>query len=145
MLYIYETPVRMHHTDAAGLIFYGSIFSITQDAFESFCSDIGFDFGKWFQSMKFITPVVHAESDYIKPILLGDRLKIKAMNEKIGKTSFTMFYHFYNQKNILVAKTRIVHVVVNHKTRKKQNIPKNLLQALLQFAAKEKDSAFSKK
>ena len=130
MPFTYKTTIRIHHTDAAGLIFFGSIFSITQDAFESLFSQIGFDFGKIFKSGNFITPVVHAESNYIKPIILGDQLSIKVTNEKIGKTSFAMNYDFLNQKNILVAQVKIINVVIGHKNRKKKLIPKDLRQAL---------------
>ncbi len=130
MPFTYKTIIRIHHTDAAGLIFFGSIFSITQDAFESLFSQIGFDFGEIFKSGSFITPVVHAESNYIKPIVLGDQLSIKVTNEKIGKTSFIMNYDFLNQKNILVAQVKIINVVIGYKNRKKKSIPKDLRQAL---------------
>jgi hypothetical protein len=35
-MYTYQTTIRLHHTDAAGVVFFSNLFVIAHDAYESF-------------------------------------------------------------------------------------------------------------
>ena len=40
--YVYSLRIRLHETDAAGVLFYAHLFRLAHDAYESFMAHIGF-------------------------------------------------------------------------------------------------------
>lgn len=105
--------------DWAGRIFYSRIFEIAQASLEQFLATT--ELGSLADLLKTKSPlpvVIHAESDYQIPIILGDQLEVEVSCLRIGKTSFTMGYHVWKTKTKkggemnLAAHVRVVHVMV---------------------------------
>jgi len=80
----------------------------------------------------YFLPIVHAESDYKTPVLVGDKIVIAIKVGHIGKTSFSFLYTLKRQKT-LVGTAKTVHVTIDQKTRKKIPLPPTLLRALRKF------------
>lgn len=125
-MYVYQTKIKLHETDAAGLLFFSNQFKIIHDAYESLLETIGYDFAQLIRNRDIFLPIVHAESDYRAPLFVGDALSIQVSVDKIGKTSFSLAYKLLNAKQKLVGTGRTVHVAVNKSTRKKIILPKDL-------------------
>lgn len=115
-MYVHQTVVRLHHTDAAGLLFFAEQFRLVHDALESFMESIGYPLAPLIRKSEFLLPIVHAEADYLMPLLTGDRLEIQLKAEKIGDSSFTLGYSLLRSRTELVGTVKTVHVMINRKS-----------------------------
>ena len=129
-MFSYETSVKLHYTDAAGLVFYGSIFTMIHDAYEGFLAANGLEIARIFKEKKYHLPIVHAEADYKRRQSVGEKVVINVGCETIGDHSFTLLYTILNGEGETAGTAKTVHVAVNKKTWKKTEIPPNLLHIL---------------
>jgi YbgC/YbaW family acyl-CoA thioester hydrolase len=123
----------MHHTDAAGLLFFGHQFALMHEAYESFFESIGIPFRDLLQKENFFLPIVHAEADYKKPLFVGDPLQITVTIDQIGHTSFMLAYQLHRDSE-LVGLGKTIHVTVHKTTRKKSPVPSHLREILTKAA-----------
>ena len=128
-MFIYRHTIKLHETDAAGLIFFSHQFTIIHDAYEALLEKIGYGFAHMLRQTQFFLPIVHAESDYKAPLFVGDRLTITVQVEKIGETSFTFVYTLRDTRKRLVGTARTVHVTIDQKTRRKIPLPTGMRRA----------------
>jgi 1,4-dihydroxy-2-naphthoyl-CoA hydrolase len=128
-MFAFRTRVRLHHTDAAGLLFYGNIFMLAHDAYEEFLQTIDLSVADLLKS-EFILPIVHAEADYRKPIGVGKTLMVSVDVLSLGKTSFVLGYRFSDTEDTTIATAQTVHVSMSIETRKKIDLPETLAARL---------------
>ena len=81
---------------------------------------------------KYFLPIVHAESNYLKPLAVGDKIAISVKVGSIGKTSFSFEYMIHKGK-ILVGTAKTIHVTNNPKTKTKTPLPIKLRKALKNY------------
>ena len=129
-MFKYKTQIRLHDTDAAGLLFFANQFVIVHDAYEKLLQKIGFSFEAMLKKRGYFLPIVHAESDYKTHLFVGDEITISVKVAHIGVTSFIFTYELHNKKGVLVGTAKTVHVTVNKKTHKKVTLPKEFRAAL---------------
>ena len=129
-MYIYQTKIKLHETDAAGLLFFSNQFKIIHDAYESLLEKIGFGFAELIRHQSFFLPIVHAEADYKKPLFVGDVVEIQVTIEKVGQTSFTFAYKLLNARKELVGTARTVHVTMDKKTHTKIPLPSDMREKI---------------
>lgn len=129
-MFIAHNQVRMHDTDMAGILYFPRQFRFAHDALEDFVESLGFSFDQVFHREKFVFVIVHAESDYLAPLRVGDKLDIHLTIENIGETSFTVNYLIYKLDKTLVGKAKTVHVTLESTSRKKIPIPENFKKLL---------------
>ena len=121
-MFTYNTKIRLHDTDAAGIIFFANQFKIIHDAYEEFLERFDQSLQSIIQKANYFQPIVHAESDYKVPLFAGDKIAITVNVGHIGKTSFSLEYTLKRGKT-LVGKAQTVHVTIDQKTRKKIPLP----------------------
>lgn len=126
----YQTKIRLHDTDAAGVLFFGSQFKIAHDAYEVFLTQIGYPIHSFISDSDYFLPIVHANADYFAPLQVGDDLSISVGVEKIGSSSFTLRYIFESSDSVTVGEVRTVHVSADKSTRQKIPLPGGLRSAL---------------
>ena len=131
-MFTYKTKIRLHDTDAAGIIFFANQFKIIHDAYEDLLEKFGWSFQSMLNGTKYFLPIVHAESDYLTPVLVGDNIIIAIKIGHIGKTSFSFNYTLKRAKT-LVGTAKTVHVTIDQKSRKKINLPSALRKALEKY------------
>lgn len=136
-MFTYKTQIRLHDTDAAGILFFAHQFSIVHDAYEQLLEKLGFSFPTMLKKRSYFLPIVHAESDYKSPLFVGDRITIAIKVGHIGETSFSFEYAIRNQKNVLVGTAKTVHVTISKKTRAKIALPKEIRSQLTAFSKKK--------
>lgn len=129
-MYTYKTVIKLHDTDAAGILFFSHQFEIVHDAYESLLDKHGVGFPVLILKKNYFLPIVHAESDYKAPLFVGDRITVEVKLAHVGTTSFTFAYRLLNQKNQVVGTARTVHVTVNKKTKKKIPLPAEMRRAI---------------
>ena len=129
-MFTYETSVKLHNTDAAGLLFFADQFKLAHDAYELFMESIGFSFRHILQESDFLLAIVHAEADFLQALYSGDKLTIKLSVDKIGTTSFTLAYDLTMAQRGSVGTARTVHVCIDKTSREKKNLPDSLVAEL---------------
>jgi 1,4-dihydroxy-2-naphthoyl-CoA hydrolase len=130
----FRTSVRLHHTDAAGLLFFADQFKLAHDAYETFMESAGFPFAPLLRSGEFLLPVVHAEADFKGMLQTGDKLVIQVRAERIGDTSFTLAYTILRNDTELVGSVKTVHVLVSRSNMQKLPLQPRLRSALEKIA-----------
>jgi len=132
-MFIYSTQIKLHQTDAAGLLFFSHQFELIHDAYESLLEKIGYGFAVLIKKKSYFLPIVHASCDYKKPLFVGNPIKIKVTVENIGKSSFTFAYELWLRQT-LVGTAQTVHVTMDKKTRRKIPLPALFRKAIEQIA-----------
>ncbi len=120
----YTTQVFLHHTDAAGRLFFANQFYFMHEAMEKLLESIGMSIEKLLNEKIDVTfPLVHAETDYKTILVAGDRISIKVGVEKIGETSVHFVYTIHKADGTLAGTGKTVSVCVNKTTGKKTALP----------------------
>ena len=138
MAFIYRTQIRLHDTDAAGLLFFANQFAIIHDAYEQLLEKFNCSFPTMLKKRSFFLPIVHAESDYKAPLFVGDRITITIKVGHIGDTSFSFEYTIHNAQKKLVGTAKTVHVTINKKSHRKVTLPQELRSKLTAFQKTQK-------
>ena len=131
-MFTYKTQLRLHDTDAAGILFFANQFTIIHDAYELLIEKSGFSFQQMLKKRKYFLPIVHAQSDYKAPLFVGDKINVNIKVGHIGTTSFSFEYTITRGKD-LVGLAKTVHVTVNKITRRKIPLPADIRRALKKF------------
>ena len=129
-MYIAKNKVRMHDTDMAGIVYFPRQFRFMHDTFEDMMEEEGITYEVLFNQNNFVFVIVHAESDYLAPLSVGDDLIVHLTTEKIGTHSFTMHYDIFKNDNVLVGRGQTVHVTLDNETRTKIPVPEILKRSL---------------
>ncbi len=133
MKYSHPMTVRMYDTDAAGILYFGNQFRFAHDAFETVMAKEGFSFQQFFDHEDFLFVIVHAESDYLASLYVGDDIIVETWVDVIGTTSFQIAYHVLKDGK-LMGKIGTVHVCINKQTRAKQVIPERVRAFLEKYS-----------
>ena len=128
-VFSYTTKIRLHDTDAAGIIFFANQFKLIHDAYEEFLEMLGIGIHQTLKKTNYFQPIVHAQSDYKVPVFVGDKIDISIKTGNIGKTSFSLEYTLKRGKD-LVGRAKTIHVTIDQKSRKKIPLPTALRRAL---------------
>ncbi len=128
-MFTYETAIRLHHTDAAGIVFYGRFFTLAQDCLEAFFQQHT-PLASIIHSGDFSIPVVHASADYRRPLRLSDKVVIQMTLGKLGTNSFEFEYQLKNAARQVCADVVITHVTTNKNTGAACSIPASLRHIL---------------
>lgn len=119
--FVVERTITLPQTDAVGIMYYAQIFTLAQEALESYLDSLGLPIAGQLAEEPFLLPVVHAEADYFLPLRLGERIRIQVQPAKTGAKSLTLTYEFVNSRGQRAAAVRIVHAAVSK--RDFQSIP----------------------
>ena len=111
----HSVTVRLHHTDAAGVLFYSRLFELVQEAFETAMEAGGLPLGELLRDGGFRIPVVHAEADYAAPVRVGDVLEVRLAFEA-GTRSLRVKAEVVDAGGGRVAAVTVVHAAVSAAT-----------------------------
>jgi 1,4-dihydroxy-2-naphthoyl-CoA hydrolase len=129
-MYEYNTTIKLHEVDAAGILFFANYFKLANDTLEGFLESRGMSIRKLLQEVPYLLPVVHAEMDYKMSLVVGDKVTVKLEVEKIGQGSVILAYRVLRGGKDLAASGRIVHASIDRKTGEKIPVPQELLDIL---------------
>jgi 1,4-dihydroxy-2-naphthoyl-CoA hydrolase len=125
--------VRLHDTDAAGLLFFAHQFFYAHDVYEELLRAIGLPMESLLEEEDFFVPIVHAESQYLRGLSVGQEVEISVAVSSLGNTSYTLEYELRNSGGEVVGRAKTVHVSVDRITRKKILLPEKLRSRLEAF------------
>lgn len=133
-MFTYTTTIRLHNTDAAGLLFFAEQFRLAHDAYETFMESIGFAFAPLIRTSPFLLPIVHAEADLLQRLETGDRITIQVVAERIGTTSFTLAYTLQRNGSETVGTVKTVHVLIDKQSGQKVELVPDLREQLAKIS-----------
>lgn len=137
-MYVYQTKIKLHETDAAGLLFFSRQFEIIHDAYESLLEKMGFGFAVLIRKKTYFLPIVHAEADYKRPLFVGDLITVEVSISEVGRSSFTFSYQIKNSKKQIVGTAKTIHVTIDKKKRKAIPLPKNFREEIIKYYNQER-------
>lgn len=83
-----RVPVRFHHTDPAGYVFFPRYFEMLQSVIEDWFNEgLGLNYYDLINKQRLGTPTARTECTFMKPCRLGDPLEITIYVEQIGNSS----------------------------------------------------------
>ena len=85
----------------------------------------------WDLCHRFFEDAVHTECDYLAPLTYGDTVHCTLWIEKVGESSVTWRYEYYNQHQILVWTATVVTVCVKMDSYEKISVPDFVRSGLL--------------
>ena len=129
-MYKYETVIRMHHTDAAGLVFYAEVFVLAHECYESFLEEHRMPLTSMLTEGDYIAPIVHAKADLKAAMHLSDRITIEMQLARTGKSSYELAYTLTNEQGKITAEITTIHAVINKNTSQPIRIPQEFEKVL---------------
>lgn len=111
-MFSHPTVIQLHHTDAAGILFFGRLFMLAHDAYQGFMASLGLDLRRILEGGDYLLPIVHAEADFKAPLRMGDTIDIRVTVERLGQGSFTLTYVFAGEAGKVAATARTVHAAM---------------------------------
>ena len=115
--------IKLHDTDAAGILFFANQFKMVHDVYELWLERIGYGLRDRIEKKDFYLPIIHAAADFKKPLSVGDAVEITLKVGQIRKTSFNLHYELTGSDGTLVGKALTVHVTTDPVTMRKIELP----------------------
>jgi YbgC/YbaW family acyl-CoA thioester hydrolase len=132
--FVSTVRLRFHQADPAGVLFYGRVYELVNDAYEELVRDAGFEYDDHFGLKEYATPVVHVEADYRRRMLPGELLTVELAVTRLGRASFTLGFSIIGPDRQVRATGSIVHAFVRADTFNTIEIPDNVRTALTRYA-----------
>lgn len=105
-----ERLIYYHHTDAGGVVYYGTYLALLEEGRTDYCLGRGVDTRLLLQEgIAFV--VVHAAIDYAAPARYGDTVRIRTRVTRIGTSSIHFAQEILNGETLAV-KAEIVWATV---------------------------------
>jgi len=120
-MFRYKRVIRVRDTDATGALYFTNQLQIGLEAFEEFLLQKGFSLGEMVSQGDYLLPIVHAEANFMAPLLIGDSVELTLVF-KWGTTSFTHSSEIFKGRK-RVGTVSIVHVVYCSRTKAPISIP----------------------
>jgi len=126
-----ELYIPFHLSDAAGILFFGHIFSLAHEAYEFFVQEaLNISWDDWFNHSEWVIPIKQTQACYHHPISVGSIYFFNVNVKKIGITSFVLTYQLA-QHDRLFCEIEMVHVFCSRHTKQKVPLPIFIKEKLL--------------
>ncbi|HMP74973.1 MAG TPA: thioesterase family protein [Kiritimatiellia bacterium] len=127
-MFSHTATVRLHDTDAAGVLYFAHQFRLAHEAYEAFMEQAGLGIGGLLKKGTLALPIVHAEADFRAPLGVGDSLTISLRLQRLGKTSYTLVSRIVRDGRT-VGYVTTTHVALDRRTGRKRELPANFKRA----------------
>lgn len=125
-----ELFLPFHLADPAGILFFGHIFSLSHQLFETFILEkLGIHWTEWFQNPEWVVPIKSAEAAYHLPLQAGSSCEATLEISALRTHSFELTASF-SQKNVLCSHVKLAAVFCSRLELKKIPIPLSILKKL---------------
>lgn len=122
--------IPFHYVDAAGIAFFGHIFTLAHQTFEAFVMEtLQCPWHHWFHHPEWIVPIKNTEANFFAPLLAGQTCQIQLKVKEIRTSSFCMHYDFFQNEH-LCCTVKMSHVFCDRIKQQKIPIPTQLLTTL---------------
>ncbi|MFN3265707.1 MAG: acyl-CoA thioesterase [Deinococcales bacterium] len=122
----YQPEIRFRDIDVLGHVNNAVYFSYLEQTRIAYLRHLGL------RDQKPSTILVANQIDYLRPVLLGDKLEIKMACTSIGNKSLVFIYEIYANHG-LAAKAKSTHVWFDAEQNKTSPVPEQAIAALERF------------
>ncbi len=130
-MFTYHRRIHLRETDATGVLYFSEQMSFAVEAFEAYLFSKQMTIQELIEEKEFSLPIVHAETDFLAPLRVGDEVEISLFLGEVGTSSFTMQTRIFDKKRgVEVGTTKIVQVAVSKKTGESIPVPESILSKL---------------
>lgn len=130
MAFEYPRTIHFPETDAAGVVFFASYFALCHEAYEEALTAAGMRVSDFFAGGRHgvIIPIAHSEADYLRPLTLGDRIRIRVQPERLDAHRFAIRYEVVRigPPEKTVSRARTEHVCIHATSRERVPLPAEL-------------------
>jgi 1,4-dihydroxy-2-naphthoyl-CoA hydrolase len=139
MTFIYHRTVRFKDTDAAGVVYFANTLTLCHEAYEESLIATGIEVQQFFRQSNWVIPIIHADVDYFRPAVCGDRQDIHLTPVRLTEHQFEICYKVYEAADPehLVAQAHTQHICINPVNRRRQPLPQQILEWLEKWADPE--------
>lgn len=132
MPFSYSRTVRFADTDAAGVVYFANYLSLCHEAYEESLAASGIDLAAFFRDTGVVVPIAKSESEYLRPLRPGDKLRITLAARRLSDNSFETRYeiHKLGRPEKLAARVRMEHVATSPAKRERVPLPEALVKWL---------------
>ena len=111
--FVHPVVVRLHHTDAAGVIFCSRLLELAHEAYEALLDEAGLSVGRILADGALRLPVVALEAEFNRPIRVGERLQVELTVSRRGDHSYQVAYRFRDPAGQVKARAVTRHVALD--------------------------------
>jgi len=128
-------PIRFHHCDPAGIVFYPQYFVLFNELVEDWFNDgLGIDFARYHTEERHGIPMAHIECDFLEPSKVGELLQFCLSVTRIGTSSLALAVEAKAGTEVRV-RARLVVVQASLETRRAVPFSPALRAKLARFQA----------
>lgn len=125
-----ERKIRFGHSDPAGIVFYPEFFRMFNDLFEDWMTDgLGIDFASQFGDHQRMFPLVHIDTDFIQPRMIGQSLSLTLVLTELGRSSIKYTIHGHDRGEEIL-RANCVTCVASKETRRTIALPEDFRAAM---------------
>lgn len=135
MSFVYERLIRFQDTDAAGIVYFANALNLCHEAYEMSLAASGIPLRTFFSSVGYAVPIVEAAVKFYQPMYCGDRIAVELHGKITGEDTFRLAYELFvlPRGDRAVATAQTSHCCIDAATRKRHDLPEELLKWLNQF------------
>lgn len=132
-MFSYQRILRLADTDSAGVVYFAALLSICHEAYEAGLAAVGLPLSHILVSPDAAIPIVHAEIDFLAPLVCGDTLLIQVTIAQLSQRSFETDYQicWLTAPETRLARAKLKHVCIDPQMRKARDLPEAWRQRLM--------------
>ncbi len=126
MPFSYERTIHFPDTDAAGVVFFPNYLALCHEAYEEALAAAGIDVKTFFSDRSgVVVPVSRSEADYLRPLMVGDRVRVRLTPVRLSEVSFAIDYELtkLGTAEKRAARLRTEHISISVQTRERTPLP----------------------
>lgn len=136
MPFNYSRTVRFKDTDAAGVVYFANVLTMCHEACEESLASSDVNLMVFFTNPAFVTPIVHASVEFLRPMYCGDQLLISLITRQRSGNEFEIGYKVLESASDKVAAKAITrHVCIEPSSRTRKELPTEIIQWLKQWSS----------
>lgn len=124
-MFTFNYICRFNDCDPAGIMFYGNLFTVIHQCYESWLHQSGYA-ADVFANPDLAFPIISTKAEYRKPIALHTQVKVQMVIPHHSEHAFTIAYELLDNNEVVCAKAETVHVCINKQTGQKTGLPEFL-------------------
>ena len=128
MPFIHTRTIRLADTDAAGVVFFARTLAICHEAYEESIAAAGIELRSLLGTADVIVPISKSEADYLRPLQVGDKVRITVAPEALSANSFAIRFEIVKigPPEKVAARIRTEHVCTSLAKRERVAMPDKL-------------------
>lgn len=133
-MFVYKTKIRVRYdeTDAMGFVYHGKYAVYYEQARTDLLRHFGLSYRKM-EEDGWIMPVIHLESNYLKPAQYDDELTIHCIIRQLPKVKLCFDFEIYKEDQTKIHTGSVHLVTLDAKTRRPVACPNEIIEVLTPY------------